>query len=59
MQPAVSVTVSILTGMGVMTLQKGIAILLVCLGVWLVIKRKSKRDREREMNEKESKREDK
>ncbi len=47
-QPAVSVTVSILTGMGVMTLQKGIAILLVCLGVWLVIKSKSKADMERE-----------
>lgn len=57
-QPAVSVTVSILTGMGVMTLQKGIAILLVCLGVWLVIKSKSKRDMEREKNEKENKRED-
>ena len=43
-QPAVSVTVSILTGMGIMTLQKAIAIMLVCLGVWLVIKSKSKAD---------------
>lgn len=58
-QPAVSVTVSILTGMGVMTLQKGIAILLVCLGVWLVIKSKSKRDMEREKNEEGNEREDK
>ena len=47
-QPAVSVTVSILTGMGVMTVQKGVAILLVCFGVWLVIKSKSKADMERE-----------
>lgn len=47
-QPAVSVTVSILTGMGVMTIQKGIAILLVCLGVWLVIKSKSKADIEKQ-----------
>ena len=49
-QPAVSVTVSILTGMGVMTMQKGIAILLVCFGVWLVIKSKSKADMERAKN---------
>lgn len=47
-QPAVSVTVSILTGMGVMTLQKGIAILFVCLGVWLVIKSKSRADIEKQ-----------
>ncbi len=46
-QPAVSVTVSILTGMGVLNLQKGIAILLVCSGVWLVIKSKSKADTEK------------
>ena len=47
-QPAVSVTVSILTGMGIMNMQKGIAILLVCFGVWLVIKSKSKADMEKE-----------
>lgn len=50
-QPAVSVTVSILTGMGIMTLQKAIAIMLVCLGVWLVIKSKSKADMMRMKNE--------
>ena len=47
-QPAVSVTVSILTGMGIMNMQKGVAILLVCFGVWLVIKSKSKADMEKE-----------
>ena len=47
-QPAVSVTVSILTGMGIMNTQKGVAILLVCFGVWLVIKSKSKADMEKE-----------
>ena len=51
-QPAVSVTVSILTGMGIMTMQKAVAIMLVCLGVWLVIKSKSKADMERMKNEK-------
>lgn len=52
-QPAVSVTVSILTGMGVMTVQKAVAIMLVCLGVWLVIKSKSRRDLENEKKAKE------
>ena len=47
-QPAVSVTVSILTGMGIMNMQKGVAILLVCFGVWLVINSKSKADMEKE-----------
>lgn len=50
-QPAVSVTVSILTGMGIMTMQKAVAIMLVCLGVWLVIKSKSKADMMRMKNE--------
>ena len=47
-QPAVSVIVSILTGMGIMNMQKGVAILLVCFGVCLVIKSKSKADMEKE-----------
>lgn len=51
-QPAVSVTVSILTGMGVMTVQKAVAIMFVCLGVWLVIKSKSRRDLEMEKSKK-------
>ena len=45
-QPIVSVTVSILTGIGVFTLMQGIAVILVFSGVWLVIKSKSKRDLE-------------
>ncbi|MBM6993839.1 MAG: DMT family transporter [Prevotella sp.] len=43
-QPIVSVSVSILTGLGVFTWPQGIAIILVFSGVWLVIKSKSKRD---------------
>lgn len=45
-QPIVSVTVSILTGIGVFTFMQGVAIILVFSGVWLVIKSKSKRDLE-------------
>jgi len=43
-QPIVSVTVSILTGIGVFTFMQGVAVFLVFSGVWLVIKSKSKRD---------------
>ena len=43
-QPIVSVTVSILTGLGVFTWMQGIAVILVFSGVWLVVKSKSKRD---------------
>ncbi|MBP7373945.1 MAG: DMT family transporter [Prevotella sp.] len=43
-QPIVSVTVSVLTGIGVFTVMQGIAVILVFSGVWLVIKSKSKRD---------------
>ena len=45
-QPIVAVTVSLLTGIGVFTLNQGIAIILVFSGVWLVIKSKSRRDLE-------------
>ncbi len=45
-QPIVSVTVSLLTGIGVFTFMQGVAIILVFSGVWLVIKSKSKRDLE-------------
>ena len=34
-----------------MTMQKAVAIMLVCLGVWIVIKSKSKADMERMKNE--------
>lgn len=43
-QPIVSVTVSVLTGLGVFTWQQGLAVILVFSGVWLVVKSKSKRD---------------
>lgn len=43
-QPIVSVTVSVLTGLGVFTWQQGVAVILVFSGVWLVVKSKSKRD---------------
>ena len=47
-QPIVSVTVSVLTGIGVFKPSQGAAIILVCLGVWLVTKSKSRRDMENE-----------
>ncbi len=53
-QPAVSVTVSVLTGIGVLTPTQGIAIIFVCLGVWLVTKSKSRRDMELEDQKKAS-----
>ncbi len=43
-QPIVSVTVSVLTGLGVFTWPQGVAVILVFSGVWLVVKSKSKRD---------------
>ena len=43
-QPLVSVTVSVLTGIGVFKPAQGVAIVLVCMGVWLVTKSKSRRD---------------
>ena len=43
-QPTVSVTVSVLTGLGVFKPSQGIAVILVFTGVWLVTKSKSKRD---------------
>lgn len=47
-QPIVSVTVSVLTGLGVFKPAQGVAVILVCLGVWLVTKSKSRRDIETE-----------
>lgn len=43
-QPLVSVTVSILTGIGVFKPSQGLAVILVCLGVWFVTKSKSRAD---------------
>lgn len=51
-QPAVSVTVSVFTGIGILTPTQGIAIIFVCLGVWLVTKSKSRRDMELEAQQK-------
>ena len=47
-QPLVSVTVSILTGIGVCKPSQGLAVLLVFGGVWLVTKSKSRKDLEAE-----------
>lgn len=46
-QPVVAVTVSILTGIGVFKPSQGIAVVLVCGGVWLVTKSKSRKDMEK------------
>lgn len=43
-QPVVSVTVSVLTGLGLFTWAQGAAIILVFTGVWMVVKSKSRRD---------------
>lgn len=43
-QPVTSVTVSVLTGIGVFKPSQGLAVLLVCLGVWFVTKSKSRAD---------------
>ncbi len=45
-QPAVAVSVSLLTGIGVFKWSQGLAVILVFVGVWLVTKSKSKRDME-------------
>lgn len=45
-QPLVSVTVSVLTGIGVFTWSQGLAVILVFSGVWLVTKSRSRRDME-------------
>ena len=46
-QPIVSVTVSILTGLGILKWSQGLAVILVFGGVWLVTKSKSRRDIEK------------
>lgn len=46
-QPIVSVIVSVAVGLSVFTLPQGVAVILVFSGVWLVIKSKSKRDEEK------------
>lgn len=43
-QPLVSVTVSLLTGLGVFSWSQGLAVILVFSGVWLVTKSKSRAD---------------
>lgn len=49
-QPLMSVTVSILTGIGVFKPSQGLAVILVCLGVWLVTKSKSRADMVKEQD---------
>lgn len=46
-QPIVSVIVSVAVGLSVFTLPQGVAVILVFSGVWLVIKSKSKRDEQK------------
>lgn len=46
-QPLVSVTVSVLCGLGVFKWSQGLAVILVFTGVWMVTKSKSRRDLER------------
>lgn len=47
-QPIVSVTVSIITGIGIFQWSQALAVVLVFTGVWWVTKSKSRRDLERE-----------
>jgi len=47
-QPMVSVTVSVLAGIGVFKWSQALAVIFVFTGVWLVTKSKSKRDMEKE-----------
>jgi len=47
-QPIVSVTVSVLTGIGIFKWSQGLAVILVFSGVWLVTKSKSRHDIEKE-----------
>ena len=53
-QPAVAVTVSLLTGIGIFKFSQGLAVLLVFCGVWLVTKSKSRRDMEDEKCQKKA-----
>ena len=40
----VSIFVSVMTGIGVLMPSQGLAVVLVCLGVWLVTKSRSRAD---------------
>ena len=48
MQPIVASTVAVVIGMAAFTLQKGVAVILVFLGVYIVTQSKSRKDFERE-----------
>ena len=48
MQPIVASTVAIILGLGVFNLEKGIAIALVFLGVYIVTQSKARKDFEKE-----------
>ena len=43
-QPMVSIFVIVMTGIGVLMPSQGLAVVLVCLGVWLVTKSRSRAD---------------
>jgi drug/metabolite transporter (DMT)-like permease len=51
-QPVVSVAATLLMGLGVLKPSHALAVILVFSGVWLVTKSKSRRDMEKEMQEK-------
>lgn len=53
-QPIVSVTVSVLTGIGVFRWSQGLAVILVFAGVWMVNKSKSRRDMLRRQHDAET-----
>lgn len=52
-QPIVSVSVSVMMGIGIFKWGQAVAVLLVCFGVWLVTKSKSRNDMLKEQAEKE------
>ena len=56
-QPLVAVTVSLLTGMGVLKWSQGLAVVLVFSGVWLVTKSRSRRDIDEARSQQEPERE--
>ena len=51
-QPIVSVSVSLLTGLGILQFSHAIAVVLVFSGVWMVTKSRSRRDMEKAMADK-------
>ena len=53
-QPVVSVSVSVMTGLGILKLSHAVAVVLVFTGVWMVTKSRSRRDMEKMQKEQSS-----